>query len=71
MRTLATAAVVGLALLAGTAATGHAQYYNNYGTPNTYSWSPYNYPGVPDQHLRQSMVLLLPGVWVRLQLPDL
>jgi len=53
MRTLATAAVVGLGLLAGTAATGHAQYYNNYGTPyynyygtpNTYSWSPYNYPG--------------------------
>src|SRR5690242_804570 len=27
MRTLATAAVVGLGLLAGTAATGHAQYY--------------------------------------------
>ena len=61
MRTLATAAAVGLGLLAGTAATGNAQYYNNYGTPyynnygtpyynyygtpNTYSWSPYNYPG--------------------------
>ena len=35
MRTVATAAVVGLGLLAGTAATGHAQYYNYYGTPNT------------------------------------
>jgi hypothetical protein len=45
MRTLATAAVVGLGLLAGTAATGHAQYYNYYGTPNPYTWSPYNYPG--------------------------
>ena len=42
MQTLATAAVVGLGLLAGTAATGHAQYYNYYGTPNPYSWSPYN-----------------------------
>jgi hypothetical protein len=45
MRTLATAAVVGLGLLAGTAATGHAQYYNYYGTPNTSTWSPYNYSG--------------------------
>ena len=45
MRTLATTAVVGLGLLAGTAATGHAQYYNSYGSPSTNSWSPYNYPG--------------------------
>jgi hypothetical protein len=37
MRTLATAAVVGLGLLAGTAATSHAQYYNYYGPPNTYA----------------------------------
>ena len=50
MRTLATATVVGLGLLAGTAATGHAQYYN-YATPNPYTTanpytsSPYNYPG--------------------------
>jgi hypothetical protein len=41
MRTLATAAVVGLGLLAGTAETGHAHYT----PPNTYDWSPYNYPG--------------------------
>jgi hypothetical protein len=59
MRTLATAAVVGLGLLTGIAATAHAQYYNyygwpnynyygwpsTYGWPNTYAWSPYNYPG--------------------------
>ncbi len=45
MRILATAAVVGLGLLAGTAATGDAQYYRYYGRPNTSSWSPYNYPG--------------------------
>src|ERR1700756_2241832 len=45
MRTLATAAVVGFGLLAGTAATGNAQYYNYYGPPSTYTWSPYNYPG--------------------------
>ena len=45
MRTLVKAAVVGVGLLAGTAATGHAQYYNYYGWPNTYTWSPYNYPG--------------------------
>ncbi len=45
MRTLTTATVVGLGLLAGTAATGQAQYYNYYGTPNPYTWSPYNYPG--------------------------
>ena len=43
MRTLATAAVVGLGLLTGTAATAHAQYYNYsqssnyYGAPNTYA----------------------------------
>jgi hypothetical protein len=70
MRTLATAAVVGLGLLAGTAATGHAQYYNYYGAPNTYLVS-LQLPGVPDQHLGQSLVLLLPGVRLRLQLPDL
>ena len=45
MPTLAKAAVVGLALLAGGAATADAQYYYPYGAPNTYSWSPYNYPG--------------------------
>src|ERR1700757_2449740 len=52
MQTLAKAAVVGLGLLAGGAVTAHAQYYNYYGAPNTYSWSPniyswspYNYPG--------------------------
>ena len=47
MRRLVTAAAVGFSLLGVTAATGHAQYYNYYGAPNTYawSWSPYNYPG--------------------------
>ena len=45
MRTLATAAAVGLGLLMATAATTHAQYYNYYGSPNTNNWSPYNYPG--------------------------
>jgi hypothetical protein len=49
MQTLTKAAVVGVGLVAGFAATAHAQYYNSYGayygTPNTYSWSPYNYPG--------------------------
>jgi hypothetical protein len=50
MRTLATAAVVGIGLLAGTGAPGHAQYYNYYGWPTPYppstsTWSPYNYPG--------------------------
>jgi len=48
MRNLATAAVVGLGLLAGTAASGHAQYYNYYGYyggGNPSTWSPYNYPG--------------------------
>jgi hypothetical protein len=45
MQKLATAAVVGLGLLAGAATTGHAQYYNYYGAPSTSSWSPYNYPG--------------------------
>lgn len=44
MQKLATAAVVGLGLLAGTAMTGHAQYYNYYGAPNASMWSPYNYP---------------------------
>jgi hypothetical protein len=44
MRTLATGAVLGVGLLAGIAAIGHAQSYN-YGAPNTYAWSPYNYPG--------------------------
>jgi len=37
MRALATAAVVGLGLLVGRAATTHAQYYNYYGSPNTYN----------------------------------
>jgi len=44
MRTRATAAIVGLGLLAGTAASGHAQNYNYYGAPSTYTWPPYNYP---------------------------
>ena|SRR5882724_7104065 len=45
MQTFTKAAVIGLGLLAGAAATAHAQYYNYYGSPNTYSWSPYNYSG--------------------------
>ncbi len=42
MRKPATAviAIVGLAMVAGTAAAAHAQYYNYYGTPYSY-----NYPG--------------------------
>ena len=40
MQKLAKAAVVGLGLLAGAETTGHAQYYNYYGAPNTSSWSP-------------------------------
>ena len=71
MRTLATAAVVGLGLLAGTAATGHAQYYNYYGAPNTYTWSLYNYPGYQTSTSGNPWYLLLPGVWLRVQLPDL
>jgi len=46
VQTLAKAAVVGLGLLAGTAATGHAQYYY-YGAPNPYYWGSYSYPGYP------------------------
>ena len=49
MQTLTKAAVVGVGLVAGFAATAHAQYYNSYGayygTSNTHFWLPYNYPG--------------------------
>jgi hypothetical protein len=45
MQTFTKAAVIGLGLLTGAAPTAHAQYYNYYGFPSTYSWSPYNYPG--------------------------
>jgi hypothetical protein len=46
MPTLAKTSTVALALVGGIAATAHAQYYNSYyGTPNTQSWSAYNYPG--------------------------
>lgn len=44
--------MTGLGLVAGAGATAHAQYYGNYtmpygnyAAPNSYSWSPYNYPG--------------------------
>lgn len=42
---LARATVIGLAVLAGGAATADAQYYNYYSTQNPYTYSPYNYPG--------------------------
>src|SRR6185369_9901900 len=46
MRILTRSVALGLSLLAGVGATAQAQYYDNYyGSPNTYSWSPYNYPG--------------------------
>ena len=45
MPKFAKTAVASLALLASTTATGHAQYYNYYGSPNPYSWSTQNYPG--------------------------
>jgi hypothetical protein len=47
MQVLARTAVIGLGLIAGGAADAQAQYYNYYyyGSPNSYSWSPYNYPG--------------------------
>ncbi|MGC2200620.1 MAG: hypothetical protein WA633_10820 [Stellaceae bacterium] len=53
MQRLAKIAIVGAGLLLGAAATAHAQYYYPYGTPNSYqygtpdttSWSAYNYPG--------------------------
>jgi hypothetical protein len=44
MKTLTKAAVVTVGLVGGFAVTAHAQYYNYYGAPYTYSWSPYNYP---------------------------
>jgi hypothetical protein len=59
MRTLATETFVGLGLLAETAATGHAQYYNYYGARNTYTWSPYNYPGAPDQPPRATHGIII------------
>jgi hypothetical protein len=45
MQTLAKAAVIGLGLAVGMAATAHAQYYGYYVPPNPSSWSAYNYPG--------------------------
>jgi hypothetical protein len=46
MQILAKTAAVAFAVVGGVAATAHAQYYNPYyGTPNTSSWSAYNYPG--------------------------
>ena len=45
MATPAKAAMIGLAVLTGSAAAADAQYYNPYGAPNTYAWSPNNYPG--------------------------
>ena len=46
MQTLAKTSAVALALVASISVTAHAQYYNSYyGTPNTQSWSAYNYGG--------------------------
>src|SRR6266566_9180429 len=41
----AKAAVIGLGLLTGTAATAQAQYYGYYGGADPNAWSQYNYPG--------------------------
>lgn len=61
MRTLATAAVVGLGLLAGTAETGHAQNYKYYGAPNTSTWSSYNYPGYQTSNSGNPSYYYYPG----------
>jgi hypothetical protein len=46
MQTLVKTSAVALALVGGLVVTARAQYYNSYyGTPNTQSWSAYNYPG--------------------------
>ena len=61
MRTIAKAAIAGLVLLGATAATGHAQYYNYYGTPNTYTWSPQNYPGYQTNNSGNPYYYYYPG----------
>jgi hypothetical protein len=61
MQTVVKGAVVGLGLLAGTAATGHTQYYSYYGTPNTYSWSPQNYPGYQTSYSANPWYYYYPG----------
>ena len=61
MQTAVKAAMVGLGLLGGTAATGHAQYYNYYWTPNTYSWSPQNYPGYQTSYSGNPWYYSYPG----------
>jgi hypothetical protein len=61
MQVLARAAVVGLGLLTGAAATSHAQYYNYYGTPNYYSSSPYNSPGYQGSYSANPYTYYYPG----------
>jgi hypothetical protein len=61
MRTLATATVVGLGLLAGTGAPGDAQYYNYYGAPQYLYVVPLQLPGIPDQHLGNPWYYYYPG----------
>src|SRR6266576_443088 len=61
MQQLAKAAVVGLGLLTGVAATADAQYYYYYSTPNTSSWSPYNYPGYQTSYSQTPYYYYYPG----------
>ena len=61
MQTVVKAAMIGLGLLAGTAATGHAQHYNYYGTRNTYAWSPQNYPGYQTSYSANPWYYYYPG----------
>jgi len=62
MRTLATAAIVGLGLLAGTAASGHAQNYNYYESTGHLYVAALQLPGISGKHFGQSLVLLLSGI---------
>lgn len=61
MRTLAKAVVVGLGLLTTAGVAAHAQYYNYYGGPSTYSWSPYNYPGYQTSYSQNPYYYYYPG----------
>ena len=69
MQTLGKAVVVGLGLLTGAAVTAHAQYYNYYGTPNNYSWSPYNYPGYQYSYSQAPRYYYYPGYGYRYNYP--
>jgi hypothetical protein len=62
MIALAKTSAVALALVGGIVVTAHAQYYNAYdGTPNTQSWSAYNYPGYQSSALGTPYYYYYPG----------